>query len=646
MTHQLRIAPNTGDERIIDDTRLISGDYNKTHTGVGDYSVTVPYDLSLEDRLFDEVLFEDGSTLLFRGDITSVSSDDKASETRIRGEGIGADLKDDEATVTYTNTLAHDAISDYWSNQTSFTATVTTPTADKTITSANAQTADSTSEFQDVTSPADTDPVEARNGNLELLQTSFVEEGELNATNTNSNSDASDGSTGLVGGDTDDSLSWTFNPDYDIPKEDFDIAVRAGTGDSPDPSNFEWTLDGEVLGSDSTFPNSGFNWVTNFIDGESLSAPSSDVAANTSHTLKVSYTGSGSDDFEIDVIQIYDTGDRYSTSFSYTYDNDNGGSSGYLDGPELFPDKYTFVFDGVSTTWNITDGTLSTTWDDTTGDQRIQLQIDSTWFPNNGTEDNTSSVTTDFGSENGSGIKGRARLSRYGSTTGQTPLTGINGQKIQDWTITFDGNDIAIFNDITVEGSHLQNLQRLHEDSDMRFTVLHKEGSKEVESYQIGDVTKTLPDITSINETRTKDGGQYANHVTVRGQRVNGTRLTQTESDSTEISNNGQEHAEMVDPTLENQDDVSARARSFLAERLRELKLKGQITFHSQDIDPGFNYPNPFDSAEEDVPLEEVRYAVRSGDVTGTLIFDFRAERLAEALGDLRMGQSNTKRGF
>lgn len=646
---QFRFDPG-GNELLLDAGEIKAAQFNKIHTGLSDFRVSLPIDRDKEDRVLDNFFLEDDSgNLLFRGLIDAIESTEslQRATTTLQGKGPAYRLETSEVVFSVTNELIHNAIDRFWSNETSFSPTVTAPSVSNTTTGTTAQEADTNSEFTDITTIADTDPLAVRNTNLELLQTCFTQEGEASTSNTNSNTDASDGLYGLVGGDTDSSASYTFNLDYTLPAEDFEFAIRyAELSETPDDNNFRWTVNGEEIGFEAFSSNGGFIFEDGAIEQiDTLTKPTQDLEPGT-NTLKVEYVGSGSGDIGIDVIAPYDTGDRFG-GFSYTFDNTVNSSSGYLDGPELFPDSFEFAFDSAATSWNITDGTLTTTWDDTTTNQRIQLRLGSqTWFPNDGTEDNTNSVTTDFGSEVGNVIQGRARLSRYGSTTGQTPLTGINGQKIQSWEITFDANDIPVIESETFEGSQLDVAQDLHQRAGMRFTIEHKKDSLPVESFRAGDVTKTLPDLDEKRRTTRSDFSEYFNDVTVRGQRSGGSRLSHNVSDSSEVSSFGRRHFDTTDPSLTTLNDLKVAARQLLIEKIRERDKKGTIEIAPQNITPGFSYDNPFDTGT--IPIEETMYQVRNGNITGSLEFDFRVKNLelGEDIGGIRRNSRNTRRGF
>ncbi|UBF23383.1 hypothetical protein HATV-3_gp33 [Haloarcula tailed virus 3] len=641
---QVKLSPGTNNETVFTVSDYIGNRFEKTHTGIGTFNIPIGYDTDLENRVFDEMhLVEDGD-LLFRGTVLAVESDEERAQTTISGKGVTWDLTNDERTVTYVDTLAHKAIEDFLTTYTNFDATVITPTPNVQVTDQTVQEGDTNTELENITSLADTDPVTISGDSIKILQTSFTKEGEAFDDQINSafknDSAYSDGSAAILGSTNPQSYSYDFTLDYSIPAADFGVGVRWDATGTQTPE-LRWELDGEEV---STFApdTNGPTWEANIIEAEG-NQPSSDVSAG-SHTLSVEVVSQGTESFYLDVVQPYDTGARYSFGpFNYTYDDTVDGN-GYLEGPEFFPQAFELEFNSVTTALNITEADLLTSWDDISNGQAIQLRLGSgSYLPNDGSEQNTESITTDFGGSAGRTITAKATFSRYGTQT-TTPTTGINGQTINSLEIRIDGNDLVVFADRTFEGSDFEILQRMHSLGDMRFSVDHQPNSKPITSFQVGDATKTLPDIDVKNRITKTDIDNYGNHVTVRGQRVGGTRLTATESDSQDINEFGKIHKDRVDPDLETQIAVNEAAKAFLEDSLRELTDKATLEIAPQDIQPGFTYDVPF--SDEDVPLEEVRYQESAGQFRGQLIFDFRAERISEFISGLRGGVNNTKRGF
>lgn len=707
---QIRVAPNTANELLITPDQIESARFRKTHTGTSVFNGSVEAGLNLEDRTLDELWLEkDDGSLLFRGQLQKVNTQEGQGitpSTDIKGHGIAYKLERSETVFTVNNELAHNAIARFWTDETEFTPTVTTPSINNTTTGTTAQEASTTSEFESVVDVADTDPINITTDEIQLLQSSFTQEGEDGTeedTLTNTQADYSDG---IARGFNDGGfIEWTFTNTYTIPE--FEIYYR-NDATGGDVADVTWSLDGEEIGQTNEQLMLTWNGVYNATGtekptvqpgthtvraeatpaeiaesftanhGTPVALVNTDIVNGSETVTDGSVVFSRGTDYEMDYSNGEITtlsggnmvnGNSYDIeyqhfnfadsrfidvlaplddSFSYTFDNDNGGSSGYLDGPEHYP-VFDVVFNLATTSWNITDGTLTTTFDDTTNGQRIQLRLsDQTYFPNDGTENNTTSITTNFGTEVGSAIQGRATLSRYGTRTTATPQTGFNGQHLQSWTITFDGNDIPVFSGSnTFEGTQFEVAQRIHNRSRMRFTLEHDKTTLPVESYRPEDNVKALPTLDESSRSTRKDEQNFANHVTVRGKREEGTRLSHTVQDDASVNDRGIEHYDVKDPSLDDLTAIKVTARSTLIEKLREQIKKGDIEIAPKNIPPGYGRPNPFDSDDDPIPIEETSYEIRQGTIMGNLKLDYRTgELLAESQSTVRQSTQNNALGF
>lgn len=663
---QIRLAPNTANEVVLGTDNISNMDFVKTHTGLSDYDITVQRGLGVHDRVLDELWLEqDDGTLLFRGLLESVDEQEGANVSptaTLSGHGVGYKLERSSAFIEVLKpTFAQEVIEDFWTNETAFSPTVIDPTPANTITDETAQEASTTAEFENIFSIADSDPLEIGTDQLNLLQSSFTVEAE-NATDEAigvtdiSDSEYSDG-TGIQLGDDGDFVEYEITIDYTVPAGEFDIYWR-GDVEDPNVPQARWLLldsgGSTVEESDTTSLGlTGLEWRSVQNDWGGFDPP--ELSPGT-YTIRFEENDASppAPDYLFDVVAPLDSLTRFTggsdATSAYTFDNDNGGSSGYLDGPELFPPSLTEAATGVDTPWNITDGILTTTWDNTSNNQAIQLRLSSqTWFPNDGSENNTSSITTDFGDEVGQTIQGRAIFSRYGSRTTATPQTGFNGQSLSTWEITYDGNDNPIIAaGETFQGSQLEVAQRLHERADMRFTLLHSKDSLPVESYRPGDNVKTLPEVHERSRTNRTDLSGFFNSVEVFGQRdENGDRLSATEKDQASINELGEQYWSVFDPSLDTEEALQSKARAVLNEKLREREDKGEIEIAPENIPAGFSYDNPFNDGSTTIPIEETSYQITLGDISGRLVFDFQTgQRLAEDIGGLRKGTQNAKLGF
>lgn len=309
------------------------------------------------------------------------------------------------------------------------------------------QSADSESTWNGITSIADDVPASVdASGSLDVEQIAWTTEGEnytsgqeFRTTDPNNLSDFSGGDgvylsrgPGATGGP--DFAEWEFTPQHDIPGSRVEFEVRTTTAQFNSPA-FEWTLVepggtshliDEITTYDSYSESLGWHDIGDGV--YSASDPTlPDLTGGETYTLRVEVTDSnGTADnvyYYVDVVAPFD--EDYEGQL--TFDDTNGGSSGYLDGPELYPSGELVSFSSTSTTRAFDSARVSQTWNDTSNNQFIELSNDggSTWQ----TLNNTDSGSVTFSSAETT-LQARVNLSRYGSRTTATPQTGYQGQSV------------------------------------------------------------------------------------------------------------------------------------------------------------------------------------------------------------------------
>jgi hypothetical protein len=508
---------------------------------------------------------------------------------------------------------------------------VVAPSANTRVSGEEAQDAPSADAFADILDVPDTRPMFADAGRLKLAQTSKFQEGENGSGGfgTRSDSDYSGGTAATLA-DVSESTQFSYTPEYRVPGAQVAVGLRIDARNGH--NGFDIVVDGEVMESIGTdLLSNNLRWYN------SIFGISSDLQAGESVTVKIDCTDAvGDDDVVVDGFNVYDN--RY----SYDFDDSVHVADGYLDGPQDYPPSVVARFIEVTTPWNITAGDLAATLADATETPNaLQARLSGqTWFPNDGSEQDTESVSTEFGNESGTNIQGRVDLGRRDVTRDtETPRTGFEGQEVTDWDLLYDGNDVALIEQKTFEGDHLRNLIRLHEFASMRFSMEHEPDARGATSFRSGDATRNDLDVTIRNRARTVSGRGYANEVTVRGQTdpETGERPTRTIRDEAAISAVGMVvHADVTDPSLSTQADVNSAARSELGDRVTADERKGKLEVVSTSVRPGFTYPVTwFDGTTDEVPLEEVTYAEREGAARGVLRFDLDPS-LVDAVAALR----------
>lgn len=239
------------------------------------------------------------------------------------------------------------------------------------------------------------------------------------------------------GTDPNDALEYEFETEYTIPAEALNVRTRWRDGDDVE---LTISIDG------NTFCVVPTNYSSSLLWGDPKSTSIIDVVWSAdlepgTHTLRyeVTDTGSNVEPHVLDVVSVGD--DRY----DYNYDNDvtSYSSGNYLDGPELYPvaevetDLEPLVLSAVG-------ADLTTVWDDASGDQRIQMTNDggTTWRPDDGSEDNTQTVTHDW-ADPGASVGVRLRFGRRGSQD-TTPANGIQGQRVDSLELVAELDDTPL----------------------------------------------------------------------------------------------------------------------------------------------------------------------------------------------------------
>lgn len=632
------ILRRNGDARVLSAPNSINP--VRTHTAKSDFDAEFPYDESLEDWVFSDIYIYWNDELLFRGKAFGTDSDEGGSLTRISGPDVGAVLENAETRVVYTNIAAHDAIDDYGNNHTPFSWTVHPPSPTLVADDEQVQEADTDGAFGDITSLTDTDPFEIRNNEIESLQTGWTTEGEDYETGRG-DSLSPESDPAFSGGEaanlTVDSHSreWDFTIEHTIPDDEFELWIRNDVED-PNVAASQWSLldsgGSTIASSDATsFGVTGLEWRN---VGDSWGGLDVGELAPGDYTIQFDITNDsgGQANYYIDDVAPLDALTRYTegsdATDAYTFDNDNGGSGGYLDGPQWFTPGVEIFFSELERSYNVTGASATLTAADDTAPFEIAFSNDGgdTWEPD---EESTSPSVT-FDSTYGTTIQARATLGRYGSRTDATPQEGYQGQTLGDWDLFVDGNDLPVIDELTLEDNHLANLQRLHDLFAGRFVLKHLEDSLEAESFQPGDVEQSAS-WTTINRTRTKDVGGYFNKVVVRGatkpedeQESEGERYTATAEDEDSIGELGEIVYVDRDPTLESRSACIYRARTLLSEFLAERSLTGSIEIVPEMIDPGFRYEVGAWGATPD--LEQVTYSLGQASASGSLEFDLAVD--------------------
>jgi hypothetical protein len=328
------------------------------------------------------------------------------------------------------------------------------------------QTADTTSEFDAITSVSATDPFVVANGEIALSQTAFTTEWEnsdfaaTSPTFIGRPQFSGDGSTDGNGAGArydgnDQSASITFSPDHTIPSDEFELWLRIKANNGPAMKAVldgdEWqistdglTADGQ-LGDGTEIPI----WVeVTGADINSEEFPGGDIAGGESHTLEIESITSGGTNpsFDIDLAVPVDSVIRFTgasdASGAHFFDRtvEDGSDGGrYLDGPQLFPAEIPLSLADESTRRIATALTFNSSWTNVSNNQFIEVSIDGTNFVR---RNNTQTDTVTF-ADGGTTPAANLGFSRFGTRDAATPRLGFNGQAIQSWELIADTQGIT-----------------------------------------------------------------------------------------------------------------------------------------------------------------------------------------------------------
>jgi len=356
-----------------------------THTGKGDMTATVKGNRNLEKfaQRQDRINVNINGDTEWTGYLISVSH--STATTRLRADGIAKRLEETRpdydsigGPVTYSNIALEDALRDYWPRTPFDNWSVTDQSTEVVAQDAQAQDADTTTEWQNSVAIGDTEPFYIENGELRLAYSNFICDigddlidygGGISSPDDNPDFSGGAGrifdEDGDFGEFTPDSPEWDL--EYTIPEEHVEVGVIF-TADTDSPP-LELTLyrDGSSVGTMQLWQgNAGTDqfWWTSDDQGTATSQLPEDWTNGDlepgSYSLGIEATATNGGDAFLDLVCVYDG------RFSYNFDDTNDGSGGYYDGPELLPDSATIQLDPSTLSYNITAADLTSVWDDTT----------------------------------------------------------------------------------------------------------------------------------------------------------------------------------------------------------------------------------------------------------------------------------------
>lgn len=614
----------------------------REHSTLSDWRARMIRDETLENWTFDEVWLFDGETFLFRGKLLTVDSDDASSETTLGGYDELVELDWADAAVTYQNELAWEALDDFITNETPFTADVTEPSASST--SEVLQDLTTASELQAASTEPATTPLVFNGtfGRLEQAQTGWILEAENGSNSLPDGATVTDstiysGDTAISSGDVpQDGDYWevTFETEYEIDAADLAVYLNIQFPDSNTPGITVFLNGTQISQVFSANTFAGNESSPDYVDVDSQVGNAGTLQPGT-HTVKVEITEVSSTPATaiLDCVSIADT--RFSKTF------DNSVSSGVIQGPELYADGVQVFFDEVAGAYNLTDADVDTTWS-ATADAEYGVSFDSGASTQSVTDQNSANFTNNDNPT--TSVQGFAVLNSKQSGDGNSPALGDQSTFLFDFKITGNGNTRGVIEDHTFVGRKLKVLQQLLDRAAMRSVLEYAEaGTSTLAAFKQGDVTGSASWVVGqAGRKRSVDVRDYANEVVVRGaEDGTGSRPEVTLTDSAEVSalasQKGVSTAEAtktesrIEPDLTSTEELKSVARTLLDRLVNEGDVTGRINIAPQLIAPGKSYTIP--AWSETQALERVEYQLGVDGLSGTLIFE-RPDGLGEQLDE------------
>ena len=442
----------------------------------------------------------------------------------------------------------------------------------------------------------DDDPLKIENGSIQLLQSGWVVEGEQANGNyqlEGEDIDYSDGLAGGFAGNTDD-MSFTFENEYTIPE--LEIGFRRDTRNASNHHPFTLYFDGEaVISASAGALIEDLSWFTQNVN---------DVSPGQ-HTVELVMDGT-EDDWYVDVLAAFDT------RFNHNLDNSVHQDSGYLDGPELYPDAVEMKSDIISASSNITNGYVNVDFDIPDGDQTLQLSFSedgSQYFPDDGSEQNTESISVSSKYPSAT-IKSRTILRRNEPNGPQsaTPRYGYAGNAVNTYNIEIDLDELELVFGETFSGNRLSVLSSVADES----RVFYRWEGEQCLIFQKG-TRKTNVDILKEEVESYIDIEDVFSSCEVIGQGGISSGIIEAENSPSFINR----HKEIRDPDIDLESDAARKARSFLADN-STVEYSGQIqTLPTRaplgEMIDGSNFSHGKDSYIEKVSYSKRKSSIQCG---------------------------------
>lgn len=129
-----RVVITNQQGRRMDVTKLADWSLDLRHTALSDLTATLPRRRGVQEFLLGWMTLYYGGQQFFRAKVRQTPGPGSQATATLAGHGVGRSLARGEISVSYTNTLAHNAIDDVWETHTTFAQTIFAPAAENEVT--------------------------------------------------------------------------------------------------------------------------------------------------------------------------------------------------------------------------------------------------------------------------------------------------------------------------------------------------------------------------------------------------------------------------------------------------------------------------------------------------------------------------------
>lgn len=446
-------------------------------------------------------------------------------------------------------------------------------------------------------------PARINNDRIELLQCTFLDEGENNAQIKRSG-DFSNGEAAEFQG-VGDFTEFSFSPDYRIPAGEW----RVGAFTKLD--NWDGTM-AVLLDGKEQF-SSTYSGTTAGLGLRVGGFPDTELKPSEFYTIRYECTAYNSGEFFVDYYYASDEGDRF--NFDYEIDiptsSDYDSSDDIVDFPQLYPKSVPLESKDTASSFNITKVQADTTFQRTNSNQSVQASLDSgnTYLPDDGSETNTQSVTVNSDIP-ASSVKVKLELARDPPDGGtpensETPRFGYRGNYIDEVSVDIDTDSLEVLYDETLDDNRLSSLSSLVSGTNSAFRW---EGNS-CKIFEKGN-NKTSVNLRKEEVDSSIDIEDIYDKCTVVGNGVDSGVITANNSPSFIDAKK-----EINDPDITTERKAKRRARNFLNDN-SSIKYKGEITTLPTKAPLGDLLDGGIFNHGEDMFIESVRYGKRRSSIT------------------------------